>query len=217
MDFEFESLDRSRPLLVKVVLWAFVLACVVILVMFRVQPVRADDGHDGGGHDGDKSGSHAVVTQRSDGEPETSDGGDGDQPRTGDGGGDDGAGAGAGEAENEQSAGSAAASAASANGTEAAVAAQPTSADSVAASAASATGTGEAVAAQPTSADSVAASAASANGSEPEPEGAAPVAAVHHGASTPTIGLLGLIGAGALGLSLALAGGARAWRRRTTS
>ena len=26
MDFEFESLDRSRPLLVKVVLWAFVLA-----------------------------------------------------------------------------------------------------------------------------------------------------------------------------------------------
>ena len=193
MDFEFESLDRSRPLLVKVVLWAFVLACVVILVMFRVQPVRADDGHDGGGHGGDKSGSHAVVTQRSDGEPETSDGGDGDQPRTGDGGGDDGAGAGAGEAENEQSAGSAAASAASANGTEAAVAAQPTSADSVAAS------------------------AASANGSEPEPEGAAPVAAVHHGASTPTIGLLGLIGAGALGLSLALAGGARAWRRRTTS
>lgn len=192
MDFEFESLDRSRPLLVKVVLWAFVLACVVILVMFRVQPVRADDGHDGGGHGGDKSGSHAVVTQRSDGEPETSDGGDGDQPRTGDGGGDDGAGAGAGEAENEQSAGSAAASAASANGTEAAVAAQPTSADSVAAS------------------------AASANGSEPEPEGAAPVAAVHHGASTPTIGLLGLIGAGALGLSLALAGGARAWRRRTT-
>ena len=29
MDFEFESLDRSRPLLVKVVLWAFVLAWIL--------------------------------------------------------------------------------------------------------------------------------------------------------------------------------------------